>query len=132
MTDDARPAPGDIGWVDLTVEDADAIRDFYTHVVGWQSATVDMPGYTDYNMIVPESLEPVAGICYARGANAGIPAQWMIYIVVEDVDLSARLCESHGGRVLSAPRSVAGARLCVISDPAGAVCTLYQPPEPAA
>jgi predicted enzyme related to lactoylglutathione lyase len=26
---------GNIGWIDLTVPDAEAIRDFYRHVTGW-------------------------------------------------------------------------------------------------
>jgi len=26
---------GKIGWIDLTVPDAEAIRDFYQHVAGW-------------------------------------------------------------------------------------------------
>lgn len=132
MTDDARPAVGSIGWVDLTVADADAIRDFYSHVVGWQVAPVEMGGYTDYNMIAPESLEPEAGICHARGANSEIPAHWLIYIVVEDLEHSAELCEKHGGQVLSEPRSIGEARMCIIRDPAGAVCALYQPPATAA
>jgi uncharacterized protein len=132
MSDVAHPTVGSIAWVDLTIENAEAIRDFYSHVVGWKAAPVEMPGYTDFNMIGPESLEPAAGICHARGVNADIPSQWLMYIIVEDVDHSARLCVEHGGRILSGPRLVAGAQLCIISDPAGAVCALYQPPAPAA
>jgi large conductance mechanosensitive channel protein len=30
------PAPGSIGWLDLTVEDAPRLRDFYSAVVGWK------------------------------------------------------------------------------------------------
>lgn len=30
--------PGEIGWIDLTLEDAPRMRDFYREVVGW---TVD-------------------------------------------------------------------------------------------
>jgi predicted enzyme related to lactoylglutathione lyase len=28
---------GKIGWLDLTVDDADAVRDFYREVVGWKA-----------------------------------------------------------------------------------------------
>jgi uncharacterized protein len=131
MTDE-QPAIGSIGWIDLTVDDAEALRDFYSHVVGWKPAPVDMAGYCDFTMIEPDTLEPAAGICHARGPNAGLPPHWLIYIVVEDVDHSAALCVEHGGRIVSEPRLVAGARVCVISDPAGAVCALYQPPPSAA
>ena len=30
-----RPPVGTIGWTDLTVPDADGLRDFYSAVVGW-------------------------------------------------------------------------------------------------
>jgi len=35
-------------------------------------------------MIPPESNDPVAGICHARGANANLPAQWLIYVAVQE------------------------------------------------
>ena len=79
------PAIGSLGWIDLTDDDAEGLRDFYAQVVGWKPATVEMAGYCDFTMIEPETLEPAAGICHARGANAGLPPQWLIYIVVEDI-----------------------------------------------
>ena len=75
---------GTIVWKDLTVENADVIRDFYAEVVGWKHSPCDMGGYDDYNMIPPESNDPVAGICHARGANANLPAQWLIYVAVQE------------------------------------------------
>jgi predicted enzyme related to lactoylglutathione lyase len=61
-------------WADLTVEQAEEIRDFYCEVVGWQPSAVEMGGYSDFNMSVPGAAGPQAGICHARGANAGLPA----------------------------------------------------------
>jgi hypothetical protein len=58
-----------------------------------------------------------------------LPAQWLIYIVVEDVDRSAARRRKLGGKVLVAPRPMEGGRFCVIRDPAGAVCALYRPPR---
>ena len=53
---------GLIAWCDLTVPDAEAVRDFYHHVVGWQVAEVDMGGYADYCMNEPATggVEPFA------------------------------------------------------------------------
>ncbi|MEO7142707.1 MAG: VOC family protein [Bryobacteraceae bacterium] len=65
---------GKIGWMDLTVERAEAVRDFYSQVVGWRAAEVEMGGYADYSMNLPESGETVAGVCHARGHNADLPA----------------------------------------------------------
>ena len=127
MSDAKRPGTGTIAWTDLTIANADAVRDFYREVVGWQASAVDMGGYSDYNMLATSTGEPVAGICHARGGNADLPPQWLVYIIVEDVDDCARKCVERGGGVLSGPRGLAGGRFCVIQDPAGAVCALYQP-----
>lgn len=119
---------GTVLWRDLTVADADRVRDFYQQVVGWESSPVDMGGYSDFNMTPPGSSAPAAGICHARGSNSDLPAQWLMYVVVVDVDRCAAECARLGGRVVVGPRPMSGGRVCVIEDPAGAVCAVYQPP----
>jgi hypothetical protein len=57
---------GRIGLIDLTTDDAPAIRDFYKAVVGWDSVDVDMEGHDDYMMTVPATGDAVSGICHAR------------------------------------------------------------------
>ncbi len=126
MTDPAKPGPGSVSWFDLTVQNAEEIRDFYTAVVGWQTSPVDMGGYNDFCMIPSAGGDPVAGVCHARGANAALPPQWMIYITVEDVDESAKICVERGGELIAEPRDMGDSgRYCVIRDPAGAVAALF-------
>ena len=120
----AAPRPGMISWHDLTVEDADQLRDFYQSVAGWSPAPVNMGAYSDYTMSVDG--EEVAGICHARGANSEMPPVWLLYISVEDLNHSLAECRRLGGSLLTPPRSYAGGRFCVIKDPAGAICALYQ------
>lgn len=127
MSDGDGAEPGRILWQDLTVTDAEAVRDFYRDVVGWKADPVDMGGYADFNMTPAGSDDAVAGVCHARGTNADLPAQWLIYITVEDVDASAARCVELGGEVVTGPRKMGGGRFCVIRDPAGAVAALYQP-----
>lgn len=126
MADQGKPAVGSIGWIDLTVDNAEQIRDFYATVTGWRHEPVVMGGYDDFNMMAPESGEPTAGVCHARGGNAGLPAAWMIYIVVADLDASVDACRKNGGELVAGPRSMGRDRYCVIRDPAGAVAALYQ------
>lgn len=117
---------GSIGWIDLTVDDAESVRDFYRDVVGWSSAPVDMGDYSDFNMS-PQEGEPVAGVCHARGSNAELPPQWMIYIHVADLDQSLEACRKGGGAVIAGPKSAGPTgRYAVIRDPAGAVAALWQ------
>jgi hypothetical protein len=129
MSSAKEPEAGTICWRDLTVADAARIRDFYKSVVGWKAEPVDMGGYSDFNMIAPATGETVAGICYAQGSNADLPPQWMVYIVVEDVERSVSKCLELGGQVVAGPRPMGGGHLCVIRDPAGAVCALFRPPR---
>ena len=118
--------PGSIVWTDLTVEKAPAIADFYQSVAGWQPQEVDVGDYADFNMSLPGG-KPVAGICHAKGQNANLPPQWLIYIVVENLDTSISECWAKGGRVLIGPKNVGqDERFCVIKDPAGAVAALIQ------
>lgn len=115
---------GRIEWLDLTVDDATRIKNFYCKVIGWKSADVDMGSYADFNINLPESGDTVAGICHARGMNARLPAQWLVYVRVADVKESAAECEKRGGKVLDGPRRMGGSNFCVIQDPAGAVMAL--------
>ena len=117
---------GKIGWIDMTVEDAATVSEFYKAVVGYESEEVDMGGYSDYVMNMPGG-SGVSGICHARGSNADLPPGWLIYIIVADAAASAELCNSNGGKVLVEPRGLAGGSFCVIADPAGSVAGLYQP-----
>ena len=71
----------------------------------------------------------VAGICHARGSNAGLPPQWLVYIQVASVAASARMCQDLGGKVLDGPRRMGAQDFCVIQDPAGAVAALMGPPS---
>ena len=117
---------GKIGWFDLTVDDAERVRDFYQQVVGWKSEGLDMGGYEDYCML-PEDGGPVAGVCHARGANAGFPAQWLMYITVANLDESLAQCRALGGEVVRGARGLGGqGRFAVVRDPAGAVCALFE------
>ena len=124
------PRPGTITWTDITVDNAESLRDFYQSVTGWSPEPLSMGGYSDFLMNDADG-ESVAGICHARDGNATLPAQWLIYITVEDLDHSMAECQRLGGMLLTPPRSYGGGRYCVIKDPAGAVCALYQPPDAA-
>lgn len=119
---------GTVEWVDLTVADAERIRDFYSQVVGWSHQDVSMGDYNDWSMIAPATDRPAAGICHARGVNVGLPPQWLIYVTVPDLDKSMAKCLSLGGHVIFGPKNLGDkSRLCVIQDPAGAVMALFCP-----
>jgi predicted enzyme related to lactoylglutathione lyase len=126
MSKQQMPTPGQIVWVDLTVPEAEAIRDFYSQLVGWQHQPVDMGGYSDFNMTLPGTDTPAAGVCYARGQNTDLPPKWLIYIAVDNLDKSIETCLALGGTLIAGPKGQEQHRYCVVKDPAGAVVALVE------
>lgn len=125
-----KPGTGSISWFDLTVPDAEDVRDFYSRVVGWKYEPVPMADgeYNDFNMKAPGSSLTVTGICHKRGVNNDLPARWLLYITVENIDKSAEECRLNGGKIIAGPKNMGKyGRYCVIEDPAGAVCALFEP-----
>jgi predicted enzyme related to lactoylglutathione lyase len=122
------PPVGAIVWTDLTVPDAAEVRDFYTDVAGWRAHEQPMAGgYTDFIMSLPDG-EPVGGICYRRGPNAAVPAAWLPYVRVADLDEALGRVRARGGRVIDGPRT----GFAVVADPAGAHVALFDPQHPTA
>ncbi|GHE57716.1 hypothetical protein GCM10017771_80390 [Streptomyces capitiformicae] len=55
-----------------------------------------------------------------------VPAHWLPYFAVEDVDDTARIAAEAGGTMLMEPTSVPeGPRIAVLRDPQGAVFGVY-------
>lgn len=115
-----------IGWVDLTVDDAEGVKDFYARVMGWRPEAVDMGGYADFNMCDAETGEPAAGVCHARGMNAQLPPVWLVYFEVAELEPALTQVGEAGGTVLQTPREAGGVRYAVARDPAGATFALFE------
>ena len=129
MSETTKAAVGTIAWVDLTAPGANELADFYTAVTGWKSQAVTMGDHSDWTMTEPDNENPVAGVCHPLGANADMPPQWLIYVVVADLDASLEACRARSGSVVAGPRGLGSyGRFAVIKDPAGAFMALMQPP----
>lgn len=122
------PPTGRVAWLDLTVPDADALRDFYAIVVGWGTQAVAMRdgehAYADYCLLNDDGTTS-AGVCHARGPNAGLPPVWLLYLPVGDLEASIHEVTEAGGMVLTSSRKPDGSYAsAVIRDPAGAFTSL--------
>lgn len=127
MSDDTKKSPvmGSMGWLDLTIEDATAVRDFYAGVVGLTAEGLSMGDYEDFVM-KDASGTPVGGVCHARGSNAVMPPVWLPYFHVADVEAALVEVEARGGTIVKRPAGAGGGRFAVFQDPAGAYAALYQ------
>lgn len=121
-------AVGCISWLDLTVSDAAATRDFYRQVVGWLVQNVELEDrgehYADYTMLGDDG-KAAAGVCHARGVNVGLPPVWMIYLPVGDLVESLRRVQQEGGKVVKAIQGKDGVYVyAAVQDPVGAYLAL--------
>ena len=116
---DALASMGRIFWLDLTVANASAARDFYREGVGWTVEDVDDGGRWRALLRLQHARRGrtvLAGICHARGLNAGLPPTWMIYLPVGDLTESLRRVKDEGGEVL---RMMKGPGWCSPAAPGG-------------
>lgn len=114
-----------IGWLDLTVQNATELRDFYAEVADFESQGIPMGEYEDYALTADGG--GVAGVCHARGTNADLPPMWIPYFVVSDLEKSVQALERRGGSLIGGIRGGHGAdRFAIFRDPAGAVAAVYQ------
>lgn len=123
MSEGKQVPVGAIISTDLTVPNAEAVRDFYKQVIGWDSEEMPMQdGDTKYADYVMKNVDGgwVGGVCHARGVNLGLPAQWLVYINVADIEASVQRCVALGGRLAKESRGEDGKLYyAVIQDPTG-------------
>jgi len=119
---------GAVVWMDLTVDDAQAVRDFYASLTGLTVAPVNMGAYEDFNLCNPQSGQPVAGVCHRRGPNEDLPPVWLVYFRIADLETALAEVRRLGGTVLKGPVSMGDqGRYAVVRDPAGAHAALFEP-----
>ena len=115
----------DASWCDITTENADELVSFYEAVMGWKKEAIDMGGYSDFVMMKNDGT-PVSGICHKRGVNENYPSGWINYFTVESVDNALRAVVDKGGKQVGEVRHHGNDSFCVIIDPSGAACALYE------
>ena len=119
--------PGKFSWNELVTTDVEGATAFYTNLFGW-SATPFSSEYTIFN----KADQGVGGMMKAPAP--GIPAGWVSYITVEDVDAYAAKAVELGGtiRVPAFDIHEVG-RIAILVDPQGAAIGIFKPlPMPAA
>jgi len=111
-------------WVDLASDNAEASRDFYSKLFGWQVEVNPDPQYGGYGLAKLGGSD-AAGIGPKQDPNA--PTAWSLYIGTEDVDDLARRVTANGGSVAAPPFDVGDqGRMAVFIDPAGAFISAWQ------
>ncbi|MGH3011241.1 MAG: VOC family protein [Gaiellaceae bacterium] len=116
-------AVGRFVWHDHMSDDPAAASRFYADLLGWE-IEVWKPGEIDYPMIkVGEQAHGGFG-----PAQGGAPSHWLGHVHVDDVDAAAGRAEAAGGTIVAPAMDIPEVgRMVVVTDPQGAVVSLFAP-----
>ncbi len=123
------PPQGTFCWTELLTRDANGAKTFYTKLLGWETAEMDMGENGTYTTLTPKGQkDSIGGIMEMVGPQfENVPPHWLPYIAVDDVDASAAQTGEFGGQVLVPPTDIPNiGRFCVIQDPTGGVVALFK------
>ena len=112
-------------WCDLTTEKADTLADYYVEVMGWKKEAIDMGDYNDYVMMKADGT-PAGGICHKKGCNENMPNGWIPYFTVSHLDTALQKSQRLGGTLIGKIRQFGDDRVCIVTDPAGVSCGLFE------
>jgi predicted enzyme related to lactoylglutathione lyase len=114
-------APGALGWVELLTRAPERAKLFYPEVFGWSVNASER--YTRWGI---GGAEFGGMVTMDEKFPPEVPAHWLPYFAVEDVDDTARVAAEAGGAILMEPTTVPeGPRIAVLRDPQGAVFGVY-------
>lgn len=115
-------APGSLGWVELMTREPERAVEFYTTVFGWSVNASER--YTQWGI---EGADFGGMVTMDDKFPHEVPAHWLPYFAVADVDVTASDATQAGGTVLMEPTSVPdGPRIAVLRDPQGAMFGVHR------
>jgi uncharacterized protein len=117
--------PGSLCWNELATRDIEQAKRFYAAVFGWTADTnsVGDTSYTEWKL----DGRTIAGMIQMNDEwPAEVPAHWMVYFAVEDIDAATAQVERLGGRISVPPTDTPAGRFAVVNDPHGAVFSIIR------
>lgn len=127
MSERTSYAPGTPCWVELSgTPDIEASARFYGDVFGWEVPelpnSAELGGYRR----AKKGGKDVAGV--SPRMQDGQPTVWATYVSVADAAATRSKVGEAGGQLVAEPMDVMGlGTMAVFTDPAGAVCGIWQP-----
>ena len=122
MTKYTKHDPGTFCWIELHTSDGEAAKRFYCDLFGWTAKV--SPEYVEIHV----GDQAVGGLMTMQPqVPAQVPAHWLAYFWVDDVDAAAQKANAGGARTLVPPMDIPKVgRFAVLSDPQGAVFALFK------
>jgi predicted enzyme related to lactoylglutathione lyase len=116
--------PGKFCWNELVTSNVPAAKKFYAKLLGWKTQPFgrDAVGYT----LFKKGKNNAGGMM--KSPKPGCPAQWIPYVIVDDVNATAQKAAKLRGKVVMPPFDVpAVGRIAVLADPQGATIGIIKP-----
>jgi predicted enzyme related to lactoylglutathione lyase len=116
---------GTLCWADLSTPDPQRGSEFYSALLGWNIAAdpKDPSGY----LHIKNGEQYIGGVPPTLHRQVGVPAHWMAYFQVDDVDATAAKAKELGANLYLPPMTMEGVgRMSVIADPQGAVFSIFK------
>ena len=115
--------PGTFSWAELATSDADAAKDFYTRVFGWEYEDNPAGEGQIYSMAKRDGHSVAALFKDDR-----MPPHWNCYVTVASADETTQKAKDLGATVIAEPFDVMEVgRMAVIADQGGAALSLWEP-----
>ncbi len=113
-------AHGTFHWNELMSRDVERDKRFYSETIGWTFEPMAMQSETYWCAI--QNGQPVAGIFNISGPQFdGVPAGWMSYLAVDDVDARVEKALKAGAQLMRPIFDVPEVgRIAILREPGGA------------
>jgi len=125
---------GSFSWNELRTRNMEETRAYYAKLLGWSFEEAPMEGEEPPYYLCKAGDQVVAGMMEMSeksGFPDEVPAHWLAYIQVDDVDQCLQLAKSENSEIYFGPVDIPGVgRIAVMQDKAGAPIGLVTPAEP--
>ncbi len=115
-------------WHELNTWNPLESRNFYRRTLGWTFEQVTLPDGEPY-WLARKGGKTVGGVYNLSAPKfKGIPAHWMTYMAVDDLDRAAQETMSAGGEVTRPATDIPGiGKIAIVTDASGALIGLIEP-----
>ncbi len=112
--------PGAMTWIELTTDNIEGSKAFYSEVFGWSVGGSD--AYIEFGV----AGNMIAGMMPKPEAMAEMPNFWGVYFAVENADDAAAKAAELGGTVCMPPTTIEAGRFAVLADSNGTMFNIIQ------
>lgn len=118
---------GAICWNELMIDDPKKAIPFYSECFGWKFKKGENMGDIEYHSFTTMTGEQAGGIMKRPAKVPQMPAMWMTYFMVKDVEASAKKAQTLGGKMCVPPTEIPHTgTFSMIQDPQGGMFYLFK------